>query len=506
MTSEKVLELDTLAEKVASLKKEGKKIVQCHGVFDLLHIGHIRHFRAAKKFGNVLVVTLTPDRYVNKGPNRPAFNERLRAEAIASLDVVDYVAINKWPTAEETLKLVKPNFYVKGTDYSDASKDVTRGITAEETAIKSVGGELKFTDDIVFSSSSLINTYLSVFSPAVKEYLATFSKAYPIEEVLNRLDKITDLKILVIGEAIIDEYYYGRTIGKAGKEPIIALKYMGADKFAGGSLAIANHLANFCGHVDLLAMLGENDTHEDFIEENLDKNVGRLFFYKKDSPTIVKKRFVENPPLKKLLEFYYFNDSEINGEQAKALKAKLEAILPKYDVVLVADFGHGMLNDELVQIIAKKSKFLAINTQTNAGNMGYNTVSKYPRTDVMCIDEQELRLDLRDKKHELEHLVSTASKKLSCSNIIVTRGILGCLCFYKGKFFKMPAFSEQIVDTMGAGDAFFSIASPLVALGAPIELAGFVGNVVGALAVAKVGNKKNIDKVSLYKSITSMLK
>ncbi len=128
----KVKTLEELAEHLSSLRAEGKKIVLCHGVFDLLHIGHIRHFEQAKKLGDILVVTVTQDRYVNKGPHRPAFTEDLRAESIAALDCVDYVAINNWPTSVETIKLLKPDVYGKGSDYKDARKDYTGKITDEE--------------------------------------------------------------------------------------------------------------------------------------------------------------------------------------------------------------------------------------------------------------------------------------------------------------------------------------------------------------------------------------
>ena len=104
----KIRGIEELARVLESVRGEGNKVIHCHGVFDLLHIGHIRHFEQAKKLGDVLVVTLTQDRYVNKGPSRPVFNEDLRAEAIAALDCVDYVAINRWPMAIETIGLLRP--------------------------------------------------------------------------------------------------------------------------------------------------------------------------------------------------------------------------------------------------------------------------------------------------------------------------------------------------------------------------------------------------------------
>ena len=91
----KLQDLRELSRVLESARAQGKRVVHCHGVFDLLHVGHIRHFEKAKEMGDVLVVTTTPDKYVNKGPGRPAFNEKHRMEAIAALDVVDYVAINE---------------------------------------------------------------------------------------------------------------------------------------------------------------------------------------------------------------------------------------------------------------------------------------------------------------------------------------------------------------------------------------------------------------------------
>src|SRR5881398_1847754 len=130
----KIKAIKDLAKAVADLHQSGKKIVHCHGVFDLLHIGHIKHLEAARQLGDALVVTLTPDRFVNKGPHRPAFPERLRAEALASLVCVDFVAINEWPTAVETISRIKPDFYVKGVVRESGKRDHTNAIDLEENA------------------------------------------------------------------------------------------------------------------------------------------------------------------------------------------------------------------------------------------------------------------------------------------------------------------------------------------------------------------------------------
>lgn len=154
----KVVHLDELAQRVKKLKSQGKKIVHCHGCFDLMHPGHIKHFQAAKQMGDVLVVTLTPDEYVDKGPNRPVFSQDLRADSIAALECVDYVAINKWPTAEETLRLLKPHYYVKGQEFEDGQDNAGK-IQKEFQVVQEIGAEMRFTNEIVFSSTRLLNKH-----------------------------------------------------------------------------------------------------------------------------------------------------------------------------------------------------------------------------------------------------------------------------------------------------------------------------------------------------------
>lgn len=225
-----VEELESIAK---ALKKKGNKIIHCHGVFDLLHPGHIKHFESAKKKGDILIVTITQDKHVNKGPGRPVFNQDLRAESVAAIECVDFVAVNQWATAIETIKKIKPDIYVKGSDYANKKDDLTGKINEEEEAVKSVGGMINFTDDITFSSSSLINTYFSSYPQEAREFFAGFKKKYSVEDVIGSLKQAADVKVLVIGDVIIDEYHYCSGIGKTQKDNIIATKYLSQETFPG---------------------------------------------------------------------------------------------------------------------------------------------------------------------------------------------------------------------------------------------------------------------------------
>ena len=309
---DKIKTLEELQQITNKLKSKGKKIVHCHGVFDLLHIGHVNHFISSKLNGDVLIVTITPDKFVNKGPNRPAFNQNIRSEVIAALECVDYVAINEWPVATKTIKKIKPNYYCKGQDYKDSSKDLTGKIREEEKAIKLVGGELIITNEPMHSSSELINKFGNIYSDAQKKYITKIKKKFSFEKIQKLLDNLTKLKVLVIGESIIDQYVFCESLGKSGKESVLVFKDIKTEKYLGGVLATARHLSTFCNNIKVLSFLGEAKQEESFIKRNIEKNIKLDFLKKSNSTTIIKRRFVDSIDNKKLLGVYRVDDKSIN--------------------------------------------------------------------------------------------------------------------------------------------------------------------------------------------------
>jgi rfaE bifunctional protein kinase chain/domain/rfaE bifunctional protein nucleotidyltransferase chain/domain len=517
LTDNKIFDIKALeTRKVASfeelrhlfnLQRPRKKVAQCHGVFDLLHIGHIKHLSHAKTFGDILVVTITADRFVNKGPGRPYFPEHLRAEALAALSCVDYVVINYAETAVEAIRNICPDFYVKGIEYQDLKNDITGKITDEEKAVKSIGGELAFTQDIVFSSSTLLNRFFSPFSPEIISYLDAFKNKYHVDNVLKFLDEAKDLNVLLIGEAIIDIYHFGEAIGKSGKEPILVTKYHREETYIGGVLAVANHLSTFCERVTCMTMLGEKGEYEKFIKEKLNENVEPIFYYKKNSPTIVKRRYLEEYTSQKLFEIYEINDCYLEDEQRQEFSTAIDEQISNYDLVIVADYGHGLLDDECVEKIENKSNFLAVNTQSNASNHGFNCVSKYKKADYVCIAARELQLNYRQKHISVFDQLHQLVQDFHYKNVVITHGRDGAYSYKAGEgICEVPAFALSIKDRVGAGDAVLAVTSLCVAQGAPAELVGFIGNVVGAEAVNIMGNQSFIEKISLMKHITHMMK
>ncbi len=212
--NQKIKTPDELAEIVAKLKEEGKKVVQCHGVFELIHPGHLYHFEAAKREGDVLIISVTADEFVNKGPGRPIFPAPVRAKALATLQIVDFVTINPDFSAIELLKKIKPSIYFKDQEYKIGLQDPNRNLYKEVEAVKSVGGEIRFSYEPTFSSSNLLKNYFDIYPPEVKNFLKDFSAKHSAEEIISILKSLKEMKILVIGEAIIDEYHYCKGMGK----------------------------------------------------------------------------------------------------------------------------------------------------------------------------------------------------------------------------------------------------------------------------------------------------
>ncbi|WP_419786631.1 PfkB family carbohydrate kinase [Pseudodesulfovibrio sp.] len=501
----KIKNIDELADIVADLRANGKRVALCHGVFDLLHIGHIRYFRQAAGWADVLVVTVSPDRYVDKGPHRPAFPEALRAEGVASQDVVDYVALNEWPTAEELLRKVKPDVYVKGADFKSIEADPTGKLQREAEVCKEIGTELKLTREIVFSSTNLINRFLSSFPDEVKEYLEIFRSRYDIKEIDELLARMREITVTVVGDTILDDYQYCSPLGSSSKAPVMAFSHMDGDLFAGGVLAIANHLAQLAGEVRLFTVLGEKDTQEEFVREHLLENVVPYFAYQKDAPTIRKRRYLEGDTFTKLFEIYHMDDSGLDRARDEEFRAAVIESAQKSDLTLAADFGHGAISAQCRQELAA-APFLAVNTQANAGNRGFHTISSYDRCDFVSLAEPEVRLDTRDKQSGVTSLTTVVRERVGAGMVAVTRGKKGSYIQTESLGLLIPAFADKVLDKVGSGDAFFAVASLAACLKTPPEMVGFLGNIAGSIAVGIIGNKVPVTRQAILKHVTSLMK
>lgn len=499
--SDKILSLGDLSARLAG--REGR-LVLCHGDFEVLHAGHLAFLQEARAQGDLLVASVSADPNLPHHPGLPRFSGLERAAAVAALALVDFVTVAEGADGAGAIRALRPEVFVR------AHREGGGGRDREREAAQEVGARLTTLRTPGLSPAASFQNPMSAYSKEVSEFLQAFSQRHPPASVNHWLEAGRNLKVLVLGEAIIDEYHYVETMGKSGKEPILATRFLRTESFAGGILAVANNVAAFVDQVDMLTVLGRQDGRPDptelFIRQQLNRKVRPIFLYQDEAPTIVKRRFVENYPLQKLFEVYLLRHMEEQSALADELCNTLDAIVADYDLVIVADYGHGMIVPQAVEILCEKARFLAVNTQTNADNRGFNTISRYRRADFVSLSENELRLEVRSRRRETSSIMEEVAGKMSCSTLLVTSGQVGNQLYSRTEgFCRSPSLSDRILDRVGAGDAVFSATAICVAQGAPLEVVGFLGNIVGAHAVATVGHRTFLDAGLLMRHVTDLL-
>lgn len=504
----KIKSLNELAALAEDQRQSGHRVVLAHGTFDLVHLGHVRYLEEARRQGDKLFVTVTADAFVNKGPSRPVFPDLLRAEMLGAMSCVDYVAVNHAPTAVNVIDMLKPDIYVKGIEYKEAENDVTGKIIEEQASVEAYGGRIHFADDITFSSSSLINRHLDLVDPKLRAYLDDARQRDFMARLPQLIERIGDMRVLLVGETIIDEYNYVASLGKPPKEFVLATLYRGHETFCGGVIAAANHVAGFCKEVEVFTCFGGLESHEDFVRSSLKPNVKLWAVHRADAPTVRKVRYVEPDFVRKLFEVYVMDDTPLPAHLEEQFGREIARRARDFDIVIVTDFGHGLLSRPVRAALVEHSPYLAVNAQSNSANHGFNLINKYPQADYVCIDAPEARLAVADKDADLAEVASDMlHARMNINRVILTHGRNGCVTFDKAQGTRVvPAFTSRILDTMGAGDAFLAVTAPLSAVAEDMEMVGFVGNVVGSIKVGILGHRQAVDKVSVLKYIQSLLK
>lgn len=504
--SKKIISLSEIGVESGSLKSRGEKVVLCHGTFDLLHIGHVKHLQKARQYGSKLIVSITADKFVNKGPDRPVFPAFLRAENLAALECVDYVTISDSRTSEKVIEVIKPDIYVKGIEYQNIDGDITGNIKIEIDAVEKAGGTVVFTNELTFSSTKILNNFFGVFPPHLEKFISEFKKLYSVEEILASLDSLKNLKVLVVGDAIVDQYHYVSPMGQTGKGNVLSARYLSEEEFGGGSVAVANHVGGFADRVELLTALGRKNSKEAFIRANLNSSVTPSFCFYKNSSTVIKRRFVDTD-LQKLFEVYICDELPLL-EDEKFVIDWLKNNVAGFDLVLVSDFGNGFITDEMRRVLCDHAKFLAVNAQINSANRGYHSVDSYKSAHYVSANEPEMRLAFRDKVSPIESVACEVGRRLTSDFISVTRGTKGAICFdlRSSEQFEVPALTTSIVDRIGAGDAFLSLSSLCLAGRINPRIAVFIGSAAAAMDVQIVGNRETLNIVDLKKYVVTLLK
>ena len=496
----KILSLLEAQKKIQNFKKRGKKIVLCHGVFDIIHPGHIDHFKFSKNKGDILVISVTSDQFVNKGFGRPIFDVNKRKLFLSNLSFVDIVVESDNKSAVSIIKKLKPNFYAKGPDYKVSKDDLTGKINDEIKAIKSVKGKFIISKGFTYSSSKMINQHFSQDSDQNK-FLNKISRVYSKKQILDSIEKLSKLNVLVIGESIIDEYNFCETIGKSGKEPVLNVKKLYSKKYLGGGLAICKNLSTFCNKVSFISYLGENNEEKKFIRKKLEKNIITHFINKKNSPTIIKRRFLENVSNIKNLGVYSVNDEFLSNGEENQIISKIKSLSKKSDLIIVSDYGHGLITKKIAKLISSFKKKYFVNAQLNSNNLGNHNLESYRNPNAIVINENELRHELRDRNSSVITLGRIMKSKKNANSVLITQGKDGATLLGKNKNIKCPAFASSVYDKIGSGDAMLSIFSICSAIKINPLLSLYLSSLSAAQNVQSLANEKTVSKDNILKIV-----
>lgn len=508
--SNKVVPFEAARAHFDTLRAQGRRIVQSHGIFDLIHPGHIAHLEGARTLGDLLVVSVTSDQHVHKGPGRPYFAEHLRLASVASLECVDFVVLAPFPGAVEAIEAIRPHIYCKGKEYEDPNFDDSGGLQEEIRTVESVGGEVRFTGSIKASSTQLINLYFEHPGAPVHGFCRTLARSYTRRRFIEAVESLARLRVLVVGETIFDRYTSVRVQGLTSKNRILSGRYLGQDTHCGGALAAFRHVRQFTPHARFLSLVGEEPWTAAILGEHVPPEAD-LVIRDRRYTTIVKERFVEpqrhGAELSKLFSVNFLDAEPPPAEVLERVAEQFRRAAAEVDAVLLLDFGHGLLSPALRDLIQDTAPFLVLNCQTNSNNHGFNIISRqYRKADAFSLDQQEILLSAGRRQVDFAQELASLRERLGATFAWLTRGPVetiglaagqpACLC---------PPLETDIVDPIGAGDAFFSVAGLAAAQRIPVDLATFLGQLAGAQAVRIVGNAHPISKSILLKSGMSLL-
>ena len=492
---------DKNVSKLYRLKKS-KKIVMCHGVFDVLHYGHILHLKEAKSLGDILVVSINDDDFVDKGIERPIFDSLTRANTLLSLEHVDYVYITKNFTAVNALKKIKPNFYVKDQEYKKKSNLFNSNFQKEIKVAKQKKIKLIFTKQLKLSSSDIISKKFNKYTLMDFEKFNKIKLKYNYLYFKNLIDKIKDVELCLIGDPIIDEYVYVETTGIASKTPALASKFKKKELYMGGVFAVAQMATLLGAKVNLITYL-DNTIQTNNILKKLSKKIN-VIKIKSNFKVPLISRIVNDGKNEHLHQIYNFKNFAHDKKTSLKLKKELRKYKKKECHFVLIDFGFNFLNDNIINSINRK--YLSINTHKNSLNSNHNYISKYKNPAYFSINFSEYLSDKKmniekEPKKIIEYLKNNELRK----KFSITLGNKGSIFKNNKNIEYSPAFITKTLDTTGSGDAYFILTSMLNLLSVPDELIPFIANIYAGLHGNIIGNKDFVTKEQLLRDLKYLM-
>jgi cytidyltransferase-like protein len=486
--------------KISLLKKQNKKIGLVHGVFDVLHIGHLAHFEEAKKHVDYLIASVTDDKYVNKAPGKPFFTIEHRIKMLSNLKVIDLVIKSSEKTALTNIEKIKPNLYFKGIEYKN--KDITGNILKEIKLVKKLGGNIFYTNNIVFSSSKILNEQFNFITSEARE----FFKKINLKKLKDKIENFKKInkKIIVLGDQIIDKYKYIKSSGKSNKSLVISTQSMYEKHYGGGTILVANFLENFFYDISFFYPFNRNNNK--LIKKFLKKSIKKISF-SSSVKFIEKTKFIEEYTGTKLFQNTENENNYLYKKEIQEMEKKFKKLSHIYEYFFLYDFGYYSVPKNLIDIANKSAKKFFINCQSNSYNFGYNIATKYQKGFVLAMDEQEYRLCVQDKRTELKELIKKNIKHFkNISELVVTNGKYGCYIVKKNKIISVPSILQNLRDTTGCGDIFLAMYGVLSISNkfSTVEKA-ILSHIAAGLHGSSMGNDNKINLTNFIKTCANTL-
>ncbi len=460
-----------------SLRDRGLRVVQCHGCFDIVHPGHVRHLRWARAQGDALLVTITADMGINKGVGRPLIPHDLRAENLASLDMVDAVHIVDEPTAEGILRAVEPDVYVKGREY-ESNNDPR--FAAERAAVEHAGGRVVFSSgDIVFSSSALIAALESGRDTGVDAPTGALAQllrrpGMGADDLASVLDAAQGKSVLVIGEAIEEVYRVCQSPQIGTREPVMTLRPAGERRFDAGAAGVAMQFAAMGMTPTLLTCPPEGDSGRRFAERLRLSGVELALL-----PTTPDSLLVEHyiAGAQKLMTVDHARPIAADTMLRSALTTSVREFADAFDAVCIADQGLGLLAGPISRTISELLRERSSILTTSAQGRSASPLA-IRHADMLCAGEQDLRRAVANPSGSLTSAAWSAMDAAQAASAIVGLGPEGLLAF------------DRLPEPLDTGDGWPSRvrAQPVPSL-SPLSLdaAGADAAVLAAATLALVG-------------------
>ena len=481
-------------------KKKIKNLILCHGVFDVVHPGHIRHLTYGKNLGKVLAVSITSDRFVYKGPNRPMINEKLRSYNLAALEIVDYVLINDKPTAIDLIKKIKPRYFLKGFEYSNLHNSKTKD---ELSILKKNGGKILYSpSDVVFSSTNIIKK--KIVQNYKHENLIFLIKDNKIkfDELRDIINSFKLMKVNVLGDSIHDQNIITNHNYTLNKTPTLSLTVKDEKNYIGGASIVALHLKNAGAKVNFFSFVG-NDKSGKFISKKLMEHKINNFseIFKNKTTNFKQSYYADNY---NLLKVSRVNNQALSLEEINMIALKLKK--NQCDINIFSDFRHGIFNKLTIDIFKKALKKNSIKVADSQIASRWGNILDFKNFDLIMPNEKEARFSLGDQDSNISALSRSIINKSKAKNMILKLGKEGAISVKKKKLsyesYVIPSLSAGTIDALGTGDAFLAYATLTYVSSKCLARSLLIGSMAAACQSEIYGNegfekKKILDKIEL---------